>query len=254
MREPTADLGHFGAEPSSHGRRDDGRRFEKGRRKVAYDEWSMGDDEASWEGDPSGPSAFGDPQDFAHAEPSGSGMVRRATPAAMPRQGGGAPGPGSDPGYTGRPAGRGGDLNATQFAAEPYRPPVESGPAPGQGSMRMLPGHVKLVVEQGKILGERFLLNDVDLLIGRLDAGTGNCPDIDLSAQDPAFVHRRHVRLRFEVPESALYLEDLGGRNGSFVNNRPVTPRTDVRLRVGDKIRIGRVVMRLLEAPEMHDE
>lgn len=115
------------------------------------------------------------------------------------------------------------------------------------------PGSIKLVVEQGKLLGEQYLLNDITMLVGRFDAGSGVCPDIDLTAQDPAFVHRRHARLQFEAEDKSLHLIDLGGRNGSFVNNQAVPKNTAVRLRVGDKLRIGRVVMRLMAAPEMND-
>ena len=64
----------------------------------------------------------------------------------------------------------------------------------GQGPSLL--GRVKLVVEQGKILGEQFLLSDFEMMVGRYDAGSGRCPDIDLTAQDPAYVHRQHVHGR----------------------------------------------------------
>ncbi len=112
-------------------------------------------------------------------------------------------------------------------------------------------GRVKLIVEQGRILGEQFLLNEHDIIIGRYDAGTGRCPDIDLSAQDPAYVHRQHARLRFDEPGEVIMLFDLGGRNGAYVNNRPLDRNGSAQVRIGDKIRIGRVVMRLQPAPEM---
>jgi hypothetical protein len=111
-------------------------------------------------------------------------------------------------------------------------------------------GNVKLVVEQGMILGEQFLLNDQELLIGRFDASSGHCPDIDLSAQDPSFVHRRHARLEFSSNGERLTLFDLGGRNGAYVNNRPVERNGAAPVRIGDKIRIGRVVMRLQPTEE----
>ncbi|TVQ96524.1 MAG: FHA domain-containing protein [Deltaproteobacteria bacterium] len=120
-------------------------------------------------------------------------------------------------------------------------------------SAPLRPGTVKLVVEQGKLLGEQYLLNDDTLLIGRFDATSGVCPDIDLTAQDPAYVHRRHARLQFDREDRSLHLIDLGGRNGSFVNNTAVPRGAAMRLRVGDKVRIGRVVMRLRAAPEMDD-
>jgi pSer/pThr/pTyr-binding forkhead associated (FHA) protein len=111
-------------------------------------------------------------------------------------------------------------------------------------------GVVKLVVEQGKILGEQFLLTEADVIVGRYDAGSGTCPDIDLTAQDPAYVHRQHVRLVFNSAGTELFAHDLGGRNGSYVNNQKIDGNGSARVRLGDKLRIGRVVMRLQSASE----
>lgn len=136
------------------------------------------------------------------------------------------------------------------------QPVATTAPSPrpgGDANATLRPGGLKLLVEQGKLLGEQYLLADPTLLIGRFDAASGVCPDIDLTAQDPAYVHRRHARLQFEESDGSLHLIDLGGRNGSFVNNQAVPRGSAVRLRVGDKVRIGRVVMRLLAAPEMND-
>jgi hypothetical protein len=138
--------------------------------------------------------------------------------------------------------------------ASPALKPAASVPAPSPASGHSLLGRVKLVVEQGKILGEQFLLNDYELIIGRYDAGTGRCPDIDLTAQDPAYVHRQHVRLSFSPAGETLTVHDLGGRNGSYVNNKLVERNAGVRVKPGDKIRIGRVVMRLQLAPEVEGD
>lgn len=98
----------------------------------------------------------------------------------------------------------------------------------GQGPSLL--GRVKLVVEQGKILGEQFLLSDYEMMVGRYDAGSGRCPDIDLTAQDPAYVHRQHVRISFSPAGESVTVHDMGGRNGSYVNNKLIDPqrrRTD---------------------------
>lgn len=223
-------------------------------------EWSMGDENERWDHEPSGPSILSDRRDYAGQE---SPRERRGRPAdrrgapqgydSYPSYGGG--GPNGSRYAAPKQAQRPRVDNSTHFAGDPYVPPmIGSSRSPHLGVSHLRPGEVKLVVEQGMILGERFLLGDVEILIGRLDSNSGLCPDIDLSAQDPAFVHRRHARLRFDLAEQALYMEDLGGRNGSFVNNRPLTPRNELRLRIGDKLRVGRVVMRLLDAPEMLGE
>lgn len=110
-------------------------------------------------------------------------------------------------------------------------------------------GRVKLVVEQGLILGEQFLLRDSETVIGRSHENT--CPDIDLSAHDPNYVHRAHAALRFDPSGHTLTAFDLGGRNGVYVNNRSLASNGSCPLKLGDKIRIGRVVMRLVLAPEV---
>lgn len=142
--------------------------------------------------------------------------------------------------------------------AAPYAPAAAYAPQPVMtlthpADGRLL-GRVKLVVEQGKILGEQFLLGDVDISIGRYDAGTGRCPDIDLTAQDPAYVHRQHARITFTPDGRSLILHDMGGRNGCYVNNQLLDKNGSAPVRLGDKVRIGRVVMRLQPATELEKE
>jgi len=50
-------------------------------------------------------------------------------------------------------------------------------------------------------------------------------------------VSRRHVRIR--IADEHYTLEDLGSRNGTWINDEPVT--TSVDLRDGDRIRVGGV-------------
>ena len=114
-------------------------------------------------------------------------------------------------------------------------------------------GSIKLVVEQGRILGEQFLLNDHEVIIGRYDAGSGRCPDIDLTAQDPAYVHRQHVRLAFNRSGDQLMIYDLGGRNGSYLNNQLIEKNGSALVQIGDKVRVGRVVLRVQVAGESDD-
>lgn len=108
-----------------------------------------------------------------------------------------------------------------------------------------LRGRLKLVVEQGLIIGEQYLLSDDNLIIGRHDVGSDYCPDIELSAQDPSYVHRRHAELFFTASGHALRIKDLGGRNGVFVNNNSLERYGETPLNIGDNIRIGRVVLKV---------
>lgn len=111
-----------------------------------------------------------------------------------------------------------------------------------------LRGRLKLIVEQGLIIGEQYLLSEDTISVGRHDVGSDYCPDIELSAQDPSYVHRRHAELSFSTSGDMLRIKDLGGRNGVFVNNRALKPMQDTPLRVGDRIRIGRVVLKVYNA------
>jgi pSer/pThr/pTyr-binding forkhead associated (FHA) protein len=58
---------------------------------------------------------------------------------------------------------------------------------------------------------------------------------------DSSSVSRRHARLVVDRP--ATRLEDLGSKNGAWVNGRQVTTRADVA--DGDELRFGAVSMRL---------
>lgn len=108
-----------------------------------------------------------------------------------------------------------------------------------------LRGRLKLVVEQGLIIGEQYLLSEDLISIGRHDVGSDYCPDIELSAQDPSYVHRQHAELSFTSAGQELKIKDLGGRNGVFVNNRSLGKFGESSLHAGDRIRIGRVVLKL---------
>ena len=131
---------------------------------------------------------------------------------------------------------------------------VQVQPASASRPGESLLGRVKLVVEQGRILGEQFLLGERELMIGRYDAGSGRCPDIDLTAQDPAYVHRQHVRLAFSRSGDQLMMYDMGGRNGCYLNNQLLERNGSALVQLGDKIRVGRVVLRVQPVPEGDDD
>jgi hypothetical protein len=129
-------------------------------------------------------------------------------------------------------------LNADPHLTEPS-PEDDLNPGPS------LLGKLKLVVEQGLIIGEQYLLSEPMLVIGRADQAAPSYPDIDLGAQDNDYVHRLHARLQFHDFNTRLSVEHLGGANPTLVNNQPVAARELVELVLGDRLRVGRVVMRL---------
>lgn len=60
---------------------------------------------------------------------------------------------------------------------------------------------------------------------------------------------RTHCALRF-AEDGGLFLQDLGSRNGTFLNGRKLAPRAETRLAVGSVFAAGRTQFALLRAPE----
>lgn len=85
-----------------------------------------------------------------------------------------------------------------------------------------------LVVTEGPLAGRRIDL-DGELVIGREDAG--------LTIDDEE-ISRRHAILRTHA--EGVEVEDLGSRNGTFVNGQRIATAT--RLAGGDSLKLGRSV------------
>ncbi len=78
----------------------------------------------------------------------------------------------------------------------------------------------------------RYLAHDLEVPMGQFLIG--RTPECQLSLDDP-LVSRRHAIL--EIQPDGVYVQDLGSRNGVFVNGERAEVRT--RLNEGDTIRIG---------------
>jgi hypothetical protein len=92
-------------------------------------------------------------------------------------------------------------------------------------------GPTKLrIVEPASRRGEQFAVSD-ELTVGR----GGGC---GIVLGDDTFVSQVHARLYRRDGE--VYLEDLGSRNGTFVNGEPIAAAT--RLRRGDQVQFGETV------------
>lgn len=64
-------------------------------------------------------------------------------------------------------------------------------------------------------------------------------PDIDVAGfPDSEIVSRIHADIRVEA--DAYYIEDLGSSNGTYINNVPLPPGNRHRLRIGDRIALGK--------------
>ena len=91
-----------------------------------------------------------------------------------------------------------------------------------------------------------FELGDGSNLIGRWDPEEKSFPEVDLEDSDAdSLVSRRHALLLLK--EGAVYLEDLGSTNGTFLlGGVKLEPGRKVVLAVGGEFLVGNLRMRLV--------
>ncbi len=82
-----------------------------------------------------------------------------------------------------------------------------------------------------------------ELLIGCQDAADSIFPDVDLAPFDgrTSGVSRRHATLRYAGGQWTI--TDLGSANGTFVNDKALTPHTPTVLPEGSVVRLGAFVV-----------
>ncbi|HSD86582.1 MAG TPA: diguanylate cyclase, partial [Kofleriaceae bacterium] len=88
-----------------------------------------------------------------------------------------------------------------------------------------------LTVLTGSASGQMFKVPKLGAVIGR-------APTVEVHLADDG-ISRTHARLRTETGRA--WIEDMGSRNGTFVNGVKITQATE--LRDGDKIQVGRVTV-----------
>jgi pSer/pThr/pTyr-binding forkhead associated (FHA) protein len=91
----------------------------------------------------------------------------------------------------------------------------------------------KLIVASGKSAGRSIAIKRNKLLIGRAE----ECDVRPLSEE----VSRRHCAVH--VGPAEVWAEDLGSRNGTFVNGTKITEKT--RVKDGDIIRVGALELKV---------
>jgi molybdenum cofactor synthesis domain-containing protein len=81
--------------------------------------------------------------------------------------------------------------------------------------------------------------------IGRFDPASGSFPDVDLTSYGglERGISRYHAKITRR--ESGVFIEDLGSVNGTFLNHKKLTPYVPERLRNGDELRLGKLVLRI---------
>jgi len=99
---------------------------------------------------------------------------------------------------------------------------------------------IKLVMKDSKGREAQFPLT-CELIIGRDE----KC---DIALADPR-ISRRHARVYIEGRQAAI--EDLGSRNGTFVNRKQIVGPQ--RLSPGDLINVGKFKLQLVETNPLLD-
>ncbi|MCD4785443.1 MAG: zinc ribbon domain-containing protein [Candidatus Eremiobacteraeota bacterium] len=103
-------------------------------------------------------------------------------------------------------------------------------------------GVAKLVLES---TGEEYVLDKDIVNIGRQSPADGIFPEIDMTDIDQeAYISRRHARIIRK--DDGFLFEDVGSSNGSFINNVRIAQGVQQFLNVGDEIRLGKTVMKLI--------
>lgn len=84
-----------------------------------------------------------------------------------------------------------------------------------------------------------------ELLLGREDAAHGIFPDLDLTPDGglEMGVSRRHAKVFYQDDE--FYIEDVGSANGTFLNDRRLTPYLPYPLQEGDVVQIGQLKLKV---------
>jgi len=98
------------------------------------------------------------------------------------------------------------------------------------------------------ITGQAYsIVPDLEMILGRGDAGTGLTPDIKLlgAAAVSAGVSRMHAKVF--CLDDVYYVTDMDSTNSTFLNGKRLTPQQPNRLTDKDEIHLGRYLLKFRE-------
>ena len=106
----------------------------------------------------------------------------------------------------------------------------------------MPPGRASLrVVEPVRAAWEMPFTHN-PMMLGRASEAEGYRPDFDMTFYDEGdYVSRRHARI--SRGRGGYFIADLDSSNGTTVNGQALVPNRAYRLRNGDCIKVGLVVI-----------
>ncbi len=139
----------------------------------------------------------------------------------------------------------GGTLRTTPLPADelPQSPTSPQEAIPLEKELQQIHHTLRIeVVETGRQIQ---LPITAELLLGREDAAHGIFPDLDLTHDGglEKGVSRRHAKIFRQ--EGEFYIEDVGSANGTFLNDRRLTPYLPYPLQEGDQVQIGRLRLKI---------
>ncbi len=74
----------------------------------------------------------------------------------------------------------------------------------------------------------------------------GRDKENDVVLSNDPLVSRRHAII--EIVEGKCTLKDLGSTNQTYLNNKPLLPKTEVSVKIGDIIMIGHTQLQIFRA------
>ncbi len=98
-----------------------------------------------------------------------------------------------------------------------------------------------LIIIRGTPQGHRFFLTQGEMTIGR-------DPSVEITVADQS-ISRKHAQITKK--NEKVLLTDLGSSNGTFVNDKKITPSSPVTLAKEDMIKLGNSILKFLPAGEL---
>ena len=101
---------------------------------------------------------------------------------------------------------------------------------------------IKIEVLNGPEDGKIYEFDKNEVFIGRKREIN------DIVMEYDRLLSREHARVFLE--QNRIYLEDLGSTRGTFVNHNRNPIPGEKQIKIGDEIRVGRMVLRILKGRE----
>jgi hypothetical protein len=125
----------------------------------------------------------------------------------------------------------------------PEQEPIASAPEPSPMPVPQPASSTQLQTQSARLLHVQTNLTlELPTNLSVIHVGKPNDrvpPDVDVSGfPNSEIVSRIHADIRVEA--DAYYIEDLGSSNGTYINNVPLPSGNRHRLRVGDRIALGK--------------